>query len=249
VELMDMLAGFLIESFERRKQLVLIVDEAHNLGPRVLEEIRMLSGLETQKQKILHVILVGQPQLNTTLAAPELEQLQQRVRLRFHIGALSERETHAYVAHRLRVAGAPRPLFTDDGVAMVHRYAGGIPRLINTLCDTSLTCAFADDLEIVGTTSVEAAADELRWPPYAERPRMVSAAGVMAGSNGIQQPLSDPVALSLLQDIVTRIENIETLLTHALTRLERGGRKVSLALAPTIGADELDIEFPKGRED
>src|SRR3989454_5054167 len=106
VELLDMLNTFLLEQFVQGKQIVLIVDDAHNLSLKVLEEIRMLSGLETQKEKILHVILVGQPPLNELIESPELEQLLQRVRLRFHLKALSVEETADYIAHRLKVAGA-----------------------------------------------------------------------------------------------------------------------------------------------
>lgn len=174
VELMDMLASFLIEMFHKNKQLVLIVDEAQNLSARVLEEIRLLSGLETQKQKILHVILVGQPELNDTLDAPELEQLLQRVRLRFHIGALSANETHDYIAHRLRIAGAKRSLFARDALALVYDYAGGIPRLINTLCDTALMCAYADDDRTVDRATVQAAVGELGWKPFSERTRTLA---------------------------------------------------------------------------
>lgn len=225
VELMDMLASFLVESFRNGKQLVLIVDEAQNLGPRVLEEIRLLSGLETQKQKILHVILVGQPQLNATLDTPELEQLAQRVRLRFHIAALSERETGDYISHRLRVAGCTRPLFAGDTLAQVHRYTGGIPRLINTLCDTALTCAFADDLPAVGRESVDAAIAELRWPPYAERPRRLSGNG-----NGAARPRATGQAelLAALRGIADRMENIELLLAHSIAVLERRERRTLL---------------------
>ncbi len=167
VEMMDMLSTFLVDSFVARKQIVLIVDEAQNLNRRVLEEIRMLSGLETAKQKILHVILVGQPELNATLDAPGLEQLTQRIRLRFHIAALTEAETGEYIHHRLRVAGVgdPDAVFTPAAVPIVHEYSGGIPRLINTLCDTALTCAFADDKPAVDDLVARAAVEELQWRP------------------------------------------------------------------------------------
>ncbi len=173
VELMDMLSSFLVESFLKRKQLILIVDEAQNLNRRVLEEIRMLSGLETEKQKILHVILVGQPELNETLDAPGLEQLTQRVRLRFHIAALTEAESADYIYHRLRVAGAadPESVFARDAIPPIYEYTGGIPRLINTLCDTALTCAFADDSQCVSEDTVKSAILELQWKPFASRPR------------------------------------------------------------------------------
>lgn len=178
VELMDMLTTFLVESFHQGKQVVLIVDEAQNLSPRVLEEIRMLSGIETQKQKILHVILVGQPELNATLDSPQLEQLLQRVRLRFHISALTEAETADYIVHRLKVAGCERRLFAPDTIPLIFQYSGGIPRLINTLCDTALMCAYADDLPSVARASVRAALDELQWLPFAERVRRRLAAPV-----------------------------------------------------------------------
>lgn len=170
VELMDMLTTFLIESFMQSKQLVLIVDEAQNLGPRVLEEIRLLSGLETDKQKILHVIIVGQPELNEILDSPEMEQLLQRVRLRFHLKALNQTETAGYVAHRLRVAGArDGALFLPETAGIIYEYTGGVPRLVNTLCDTALTCAFADDLWQVSGAVIRTAIEELQWVPYIER--------------------------------------------------------------------------------
>ena len=106
VELLDMLNNFLVKRFQQRKQIVLIVDDAHNLSMKVLEEIRMLAGIEAQKEKLLHVILVGQPQLNEILDHPGMDQLRQRVKLRHHIRALNDEEIGAYIRHRLGVAGA-----------------------------------------------------------------------------------------------------------------------------------------------
>ena len=170
VELLDMLNTFLIEQFVQGKQIVLIVDDAHNLGSKVLEEIRMLAGLETRKEKILHVILVGQPQLNDILDQPNLEQLTQRIKLRYHIRTLSEAELGQYIFHRLRAAGAKnQTLFLPDALPVIHKYAGGVPRLINTLCDAALTCAYADNFSEVTANVVETGANELQWPPYAER--------------------------------------------------------------------------------
>ncbi len=170
VELLDMLNTFLIEQFLQGKQIVLIVDDAHNLSTKVLEEIRMLAGLETRKEKILHVILVGQPQLNDMLDHPEMEQLMQRVKLRYYIRALSEKEVGDYIRHRLSIVGAKnRTLFPLEALPRIYKYAGGIPRLINTLCDTVLTCAYADNLPGITSEVVEAAAKELQWPPHSER--------------------------------------------------------------------------------
>jgi type II secretory pathway predicted ATPase ExeA len=170
VELLDMLNNFLIEQFLQGKQIVLIVDDAHNLSVKVLEEIRMFAGLETRKEKILHVILVGQTQLNEMLDLPEMQQLMQRIKLRYHIRALSEPEVGNYIRHRLTIVGAGnRNLFPPETIPPIFRYAGGIPRLINTLCDTVLTCAYADNIPTIRPDLVEAAAKELQWPPYAER--------------------------------------------------------------------------------
>jgi len=170
VELLDMLNTFLLEQFVQGRQIVLIVDDAHNLSTKVLEEIRMLAGLETRKEKILHVILVGQPQLNEILDHPDMEQLIQRVKLRYNIPPLSEQEVCQYILFRLSTAGAgDRALFLLEAFPVIYKYTGGTPRLINTLCDAALTCGYADNLPRITAQGVEAAASELQWPSYSER--------------------------------------------------------------------------------
>ncbi len=170
IELLTMLRDFMIEQFAAGKKLVLIVDEAQNLSYRVLEEIRMLAGIEAQKEKLLRIILVGQPELSRELDSPRLEQLTQRVRLRFHLSALSKRETRQYIEHRLEIAGAEgRRIFDDEAVDLVFRYAGGVPRLTNILCDTALLCAYAEEKDTVDRGTVEAAVEELQWTTYADR--------------------------------------------------------------------------------
>jgi type II secretory pathway predicted ATPase ExeA len=240
VELMDMLNTFLIENFHKDKQAILIVDEAHNLSTRALEEIRMLSGLETHKEKILHVVLVGQPQLNDKLDSPEMEQLAQRVRLRFHLKPLSEEDTAEYIVHRLNVAGAKRQDIFEPGTApMIYEYTGGIPRLINTLCDTALTCAYADNLETVSKVVVGTAADELQWLPYAKRinaKRLKERTALAANTGAImaeQERRLASISSKLTQlDTLTpelglmsvKMGNIESLLKQILDTLQRGER-------------------------
>jgi hypothetical protein len=130
----------------------------------VLEEVRMLSGVETTKEKVLRIILAGQPELNDKLNSPELTQLTQRVRLRFHLTALTRAETSAYIDHRLEVAGSQgRRIFAEDTYATIYKYTGGVPRLINTLCDTCLMAAFGKDKDTVGMEELEAAIGELQW--------------------------------------------------------------------------------------
>ena len=167
VELLDMLNMFLIEQYSNGKKVVLIVDEAQNLTKKVLEEIRLLSGIETHKEKVLRIILAGQPELKETLESRKLKQLVQRVRLRFHIGPLDSREMREYINHRLSIAGRESgDLFDESSYDIIHRYTGGVPRLINTLCDTALLCAFADEEETVDSDDVMSAVAELNWEEH-----------------------------------------------------------------------------------
>jgi hypothetical protein len=169
-ELSSTLNNFLIEQHAAGRKVLLIVDEAQNLEPRVLEEIRLLSGGETTQEKVLRIILAGQPALNDTLNSPQLEQLTQRVRLRFHLSTLAEAETRAYIEHRLEVAGAgAREIFSADTFPEIYRYTGGLPRLINSLCDTAMMTAFTENRASVRLADVASAIAELRWPPYAAR--------------------------------------------------------------------------------
>ena len=164
VELLDMLNMFLIEQYSNGNKVVLIVDEAQNLTHKVLEEIRMISGIETHKEKVLRIILAGQPELRDTLDSAIMKQLVQRVRLRFHLTSLDRREMQEYIEHRLSVAGRESTnLFAEDTFDLIHRYTGGVPRLINTLCDTALLCAFADESHVVGAADVRSAIEELDW--------------------------------------------------------------------------------------
>lgn len=171
VELLDRLNEFLVEQYESDRRVVLIVDEAQNLGPRVLEEIRLLSGLETNRDASLNVVLVGQPELRETLKAPEMEQLRQRIRLQYHVTPLSADETRKYVEHRLAVAGLEegRELFAEETYPEIYLFTNGIPRMINTLCDTALTGACVEEAELVDLELLRQAIDELQWKPYSAR--------------------------------------------------------------------------------
>ncbi|MEX2122573.1 MAG: AAA family ATPase [Woeseia sp.] len=167
VELLDTLNMFLIDQYAKGKKVVLIVDEAQNLSKKVLEEVRMISGIETHKEKVLRIILAGQPELKETLDSPELKQLVQRVRLRFHVGPLDRREMREYIEHRLAIAGRKaKDLIKDDAFDTIYRYTGGVPRLINTLCDTTLLCAFAEDVTVITSREIKAAVEELNWKEH-----------------------------------------------------------------------------------
>jgi general secretion pathway protein A len=169
-ELLATLNEFLIEQYANGRRVLLIVDEAQNLSNKVLEEIRLLSGVETTKEKVLRIILAGQPELNDKLNSPGLVQLAQRIRLRFHLTPLSKADTAAYIQHRLEVAGSQgRQIFDPETFSIIYRYTGGTPRLVNTLCDTSMMAAFAQDRDTVTVDDVRAAIEELQWVEYTER--------------------------------------------------------------------------------
>jgi general secretion pathway protein A len=169
-ELIATLNNFLIEQYSAGRKVLLIVDEAQNLSLRVLEEVRLLSGVETTKDKVLRIILAGQPELNGKLDAPELVQLAQRIRLRFHLGALSQSEMRAYIQHRLEVAGAgDREIFAEETFPEIYKYTGGVPRLVNTLCDTAMMAAYGVDRDHVLLEDITSSIGELQWPEFSQR--------------------------------------------------------------------------------
>ena len=183
----DAINDYLLASHAQGRNNVLVIDEAQNLSAEVLEQLRLLTNLETSERKLLQIILIGQPELRTMLARPELEQLAQRVIARYHLGPLSEPETGAYMAHRMAVAGFQgAPVFPASVVPLVHRITHGVPRRINLLCDRALLGAYVENSrevtrKILRTAAAEVFAGEAvvatrspRWP--------LVAGGVLAGA-------------------------------------------------------------------
>ena len=160
-EYLHNLHRYLLNAYRRDERVVLIVDEAHGLSPDLLEEIRLLSNLETSKSKLLQIVLVGQTELDKTLSQPEFRQLRQRINLRYHLPPLSREETKEYIEKRLRVAGAKEPIFTDKALKEIYSRSGGIPRLINILCDNALLNGYALDQKMVNERSVKEVAKDL----------------------------------------------------------------------------------------
>jgi general secretion pathway protein A len=184
-ELLATLNNFLVEQHDAGRKVLLIIDEAQNLSQKVLEEIRMLSGVESTKEKVLRIILAGQPELNAKLDAPELVQLAQRIRLRFHLGTLSAGEMQAYIHHRLEVAGAAdRPIFAADTFPQIFRYTAGVPRLVNTLCDTAMLAAFGKDRDHVLLEDITSSVQELRWREPEARARLAGRVSPYMGIDG-----------------------------------------------------------------
>ncbi len=228
-ELLATLNQFLVEQYAAGRKVLLIVDEAQNLSNRVLEEIRLLSGVETTKEKVLRIILCGQPELNEKLDSAELVQLVQRVRLRFHLTALTPEDTQAYVLHRLEVAGSHgRQIFADDTYPVIFRYTGGVPRLINTICDTALMGAYALERRQVGVPELKAAVEELQWVEYAARTNRMRAA-IPA-----EMPGARPVGAD---EVVARI-----IVAHAGEHVEERPLRVGRLIIGRTVDNDLQIE-------
>jgi len=188
----DALNGFLLRTHAVGQNNVLIIDEAQNLSADVLEQLRLLTNLETSERKLLQIILIGQPELRSMLARPEMEQLAQRVIARYHLDALSQAETEQYIGHRLGVAGMSRAVpFDRSAMRAIHKLARGIPRRINLLCDRALLGAYASgrstvDKRIVTRAAAEvfdsvAASSAARAPGGAPSPRRSSVVGLGVG--------------------------------------------------------------------
>ena len=172
-DLVDILSNYLLRAHAGGRRVVVVVDEAQNLAPAVLEQVRLLTNLETNTRKLLQIILIGQPELRELLGRNELRQLAQRITGRYHLNPLTRDETAAYVRHRLRVAGATSDMFSPTALAEVYRLAVGVPRVINVVCDRALLGAYSMDRHRVTASLVRYAATEVfgrsfspRWVPW-----------------------------------------------------------------------------------
>jgi general secretion pathway protein A len=191
------LYNWLLDRYRAGETAVLIVDEAQSLSEEVLEEIRMLTNLETFTEKLLQIVLVGQPELEQKLRQPQLRQLRQRLTLRAKTHALTLDETRAYVQQRLRIAGSSgQQIFDPEALAAIHRYANGIPRVINLLCEHCLVSAFVDQQKVIGAAVVDAVARDF------DLGDMVSADVVVA-----PPPIPDPQKF----DVVEALRSLATL--------------------------------------
>ena len=159
--LIDRLNLYLLKAYGQGQRIVVVIDEAQNLTFEVLEQIRLLTNLEVSTQKLLQIILIGQPELQTMLSRPELRQLAQRITARFHLTPLTRDETGEYIVHRLKVAGVSREIFTKSAIREIYRLSSGIPRLINTLCERALIGAYGANLPLIKKDIVSTAAEEV----------------------------------------------------------------------------------------
>lgn len=186
----DILNAFLLRRHAEGRTAVLILDEAQNLTPDVLEQMRLLTNLETNSEKLLQIIMIGQPELRTILERPELRQLAQRITARYHLAGLTRGETAEYVLHRLRLAGGRDTLFRKSALPLLYRLSGGIPRLVNVICDRALLGAYIEGERAVVRRTVRRAAAEVFGQPEtrvtsALAERVVTVATVVLGGAGL----------------------------------------------------------------
>ena len=196
-DLVDILSHYLLRAHAAGRRVVLVVDEAQNLSPSVLEQVRLLTNLETNTQKLLQIILIGQPELREILARTELRQLAQRITGRYHLSPLSREESVAYVRHRLRVAGATSDIFAPAALETVFRISEGVPRVINVICDRALLGAYSLDRHRVTAALVRTAAGEVfgrrftpHWLPWAATAAVAAALTLLTVAAWNFQPWS-----------------------------------------------------------
>jgi general secretion pathway protein A len=172
-ELIHVLNGFLVQRHQKGLTTILVVDEAHLLSPEILEEIRLLTNLETSQQKLLQIVLAGQPELDQKLDSHELRQLKQRIALRCHLDALSLDETRKYMGRRLQIAGAPAAgeIFSEPAIEAVFDHSRGIPRLINTICENALLSGYAKQSATITPEIIDGVARDLRLGVVVVDPR------------------------------------------------------------------------------
>ena len=194
---------WLLERYRAGKTAVLIVDEAQNLAPEVLEEIRLLTNLETSTEKLLQIVLTGQPELEEKLKMPSLRQLRQRITLRCHTAPLSLEETFGYIAERLRIGGANgEPIFSKEAIQTVHMYSHGIPRVVNLLCEHSMINAYVDSLRPVPAHMVEEVAREFQLDEIAP------IAGALPSTSSAQQSANTQALLENLDELLGRLRQV-----------------------------------------
>lgn len=198
-ELVDALHRFLLESRAAGRNVVLLIDEAQDLSTEVLEQIRLISNLETDTEKLIQIVLMGQSELQEMLGRRELRQLAQRVTARYHLSALGREETESYIRHRLRVAGGEgKATFTSGALGAVHRLSGGLPRLVNLICDRALLGGYVQGTRTIPAGLVEQAAREVRGDTVAVRRRWIGwalAGGLLmaaAGAALLLKPAANP---------------------------------------------------------
>jgi len=228
--LLTRLYGYLLERYAKKERVILIIDEAQNLPEKTLEEMRMLSNLESEKHHLIQMILVGQPQLKDKLKKKSLEQFVQRVTVHCHLDALNRVEVNNYIYHRLQVAGAESlDIFDEDAIKAVYKHSMGIPRLINILCDAALVYGYADDTKVIGKETVEAVAEARKIEKsLTSQEALFDNSGTMEALPAATPAATDAIALldRKIQDIELRMGEMGDTLLRLKLGMERlnGGK-------------------------
>jgi general secretion pathway protein A len=251
---------FLIREYRQTRRVMLIIDEAQNLSSRTMEEVRMLSNLQAEKHHLLHIVMVGQPQLRQKLQRPELQQFAQRVSVYYHLSGLRPEEVAEYLRHRIAVAGGKaEDVFDREAVKAIAAFSGGIPRIINILCDLSMVYGFADGMERIYAETVEAVireqrlvADPVKKDAADRNPFAEPSSEQEVGFQGIQNHLS------LLEEQVQEIdEKLSSLFFQTksgyqiwtelmkTTRISLESRERTLALLERILQKQADRKSSK----
>lgn len=238
-DLLNRLHYFLIEKYASRQQVVLIVDEAQNLPSAVLEEIRMISNLQTEKEFLIQIILVGQPPLREKLLHPSLEQFLQRVSLSYHLFPLNEQETKDYIKHRLKLAGARYPIFSEEALKAVFKHSQGVPRIINTLCEAALVYGFADEKREIGAEIIETIIEEL-YPYRLKQPEEKQPSLWATESPTTVMKESDGPSLHDMEKRLTNLENT----VYNLQRKEIFLLYKIISLLEMIRTERQESDFP-----
>lgn len=217
-EMTDALTRHLLKTHSEGRHTVLVVDEAQNLSPRVLEQVRLLTNLETTRHKLLRIILVGQPELLQMLARKEMRQVDQRITARYHLSPLERAETARYITHRLAVAGIREDLFTPAAMRLIHRLSGGVPRRINTLCERTLLAIFSRGRQRAGVTLVWQAAREVKGKKAAPSLRRWVLPGLLlAGLVGLVGYLQWPDSREGVDAVDAEVADASALMSEAQT--------------------------------
>jgi general secretion pathway protein A len=239
VQLVKQLYDFLIEEYGKGRQPLLIIDEAQNLSPELLEEVRMLSNLETDKAKLLQILMVGQPELGRTLARDELRQVRQRISLVCHLQALSREEMEDYIIHRLTVAGNRNALkFAPGALGAIYAYSGGIPRLVNIACGFLLLTAFTEGIKEVEKEMVDDIVESLETQPDRHQNRTgMEEKQVMLNTLGDQLKDLETAVTSELSGAAPQVTNMKLLLSNMHLRMRAIEKECTLM--KTLDIEEI----------
>jgi general secretion pathway protein A len=234
-EMMDRFYEYLVREYAENRRVVLIIDEAQNLSARTMEEVRMLSNLQSEKHHLLQIVMVGQPELRYKLQRRELRQFAQRVSVHYHLDGLRPEEVAEYLRFRLAVAGAASSdIFEPEAVRAIAAYSRGIPRVINIICDTALVYGFADGLERIGPETVESvlAERQIGGPPFTGGEEYPDA------ETGAPEPASAAAALDRLRAVESRLDRLEK-------RVEGVDEKLTHALRNRVDQDRVWVDLMK----